>query len=85
MFKPCQSCSMPLSKDGKGGGTEADGRVSLDYCSHCYLDGKFTDPSLTAEQMVERVRAKMKDMHIPGFLARSFTNDIPALRRWAKS
>ena len=88
MFKPkgpyCQSCGMPLSKDAKGGGTEADGRVSTDYCSHCYVDGKFTDPSLTAEQMVERVRAKMKDMHVPGFLAKSFTKDIPTLGRWAK-
>jgi hypothetical protein len=48
---------MPLSKDEKGGATEADGRVSSEYCSHCYVLGKFTDPSLTADQMVERVRA----------------------------
>jgi hypothetical protein len=38
MFKPkgpyCQSCGMPLSKDEKGGGTEADGRKSSQYCSH---------------------------------------------------
>jgi Putative zinc ribbon domain len=70
--------------EGRKGRTEADGRVSTDYCSHCYVDGKFTDPSLTAEQMVERVRAKMKDMHVPGFLAKSFTKDIPTLGRWAK-
>ena len=88
MFKPkgpyCQSCGMPLSKDEKGGGTEADGRVSTEYCSHCHVGGKFTDPSLTANQMIERVRAKMKEMHIPGFLAKSFTKDIPTLGRWVK-
>jgi hypothetical protein len=75
---------MPLSKDEKGGGTEADGRKSSQYCSHCYAGGRFTDPDLTAKQMVEKVRGKMKEMHIPGFLAKSFTKDIPTLGRWAK-
>ena len=88
MFKPkgpyCQSCGMPLSKDEKSGGTEADGRKSSQYCSHCYADGRFTDPDLTADQMVERVRGKMKEMHIPGFLAKSFTKNILMLGRWVK-
>ena len=87
MFKPkgpyCQSCGMPLSKDEKGGGTEADGTKSAEYCSHCYVEGEFTEPSLTANQMVDKVRAKMREMHIPGFLAKSFTKGIPALKRWA--
>jgi len=87
MFKPkgpyCQSCGMPLSKDEKGGGSEADGSKSSEFCSHCYVAGKFTEPEITANQMVEKVKAKMKDMHIPGFLAKSFTKDIPSLKRWA--
>jgi hypothetical protein len=86
MFKPkgpyCQSCGMPMSKDEKGGGTEADGRKSTDYCSHCYVEGRFTEPALSAQQMVEKVQGKMKEMHIPGFLAKSFTKDIPTLKRW---
>ena len=88
MFKPkrpyCQSCGMPLSKDAKGGGSEAEGRVSTEYCSHGYVGGKFTDPSLMAEQIVERVRGKLKQMHIPGFLTNSIAKDIPTLGRWAK-
>ena len=87
MFKPkgpyCQSCGMPLSKDEKGGGSEADGSKSSEFCSHCYVAGKFTEPEITANQMVEKVKAKMKDMHVPGFLAKSFTKDIPSLKRWA--
>lgn len=87
MFKPkgpyCQSCGMPLSKDEKGGGTEADGTKSAEYCSHCYVSGRFTEPNLTAEQMVEKVQGKMKEMHMPGFLARAFSKGIPTLRRWA--
>ena len=86
MFGPkgpfCQSCGMPLSKDPVGGGTEVDGSKSAEYCSHCYARGKFTLPDLTVAQMVERVQAKMKEMHIPGFLAKSFTKNIPELKRW---
>jgi hypothetical protein len=74
---------MPLSKDAKGGGTEVDGGKSSDYCSHCYLGGKFTEPELAVNQMVEKVHAKMTKMHVPGFLARRFTKDIPTLKRWA--
>lgn len=87
MFKPkgpvCQSCGMPLSKDEKGGGSEADGAKSALYCSHCYAAGQFTQPDMTAEQMVQFVQAKLKEMHIPGFLAKRFTKDIPTLERWA--
>lgn len=86
MFGPkgpfCQSCGMPLSKDEKGGGTEASGVTSTEYCSHCYLDGRFTVPNLTAEQMMARVQGKMKEMHIPGFIAKGLTKRIPELKRW---
>ncbi len=30
---------MPLSKDPRGGGTNADGSKSSEYCSHCYSAG----------------------------------------------
>ena len=87
MFGPkgpyCQSCGMPMSKDKKGGGTRADGSRSAEFCSHCFVAGKFTDPDLTAEQMVEKVQANMRKIHVPGFLARRFTKDIPSLKRWA--
>ena len=86
MFGPkgpfCQSCGMPLSKDEKGGGTEADGSISSEYCSHCYVSGQFTQPDITVDQMVELVRGKLKEMHLPGFLAKAFTKDIPKLKRW---
>jgi len=87
MFKSkgpiCQSCGMPLSRDKQGGGTLADGSRSSDFCSHCYAGGVFTHPELTVEQMVERVQTKMREMHVPGFLAKRLTKDIPHLKRWA--
>jgi hypothetical protein len=86
MFKPkgpfCQSCGMPLSKDEHGGGTESDGTRTTTYCSHCYREGKFTEPNLTLEKMITKVEGKMRQMHIPSFLTKHFTKDIPTLQRW---
>ena len=78
----CQSCGMPLSRDQLGGGTDADGSPSTEYCSHCYQSGRFTEPSISVDEMMSKVEGKLREMHIPGFLARRFTKDIPRLRRW---
>jgi Putative zinc ribbon domain len=47
----CQSCGMPLKADPKGGGTNADGTSSPEYCSYCYVNGSFVNPDMTVEQM----------------------------------
>ena len=79
----CQSCGMPLSKDPKGGGTEANGALSTKYCSLCYQNGKFVEPHLTVDQMVTKVKKIMQEqMHIPGFLAGLFAKRTRKLERW---
>jgi hypothetical protein len=89
MFGPkgpfCQSCGMPLSRDALGGGTDADGTRSTEYCSHCYQSGRFTEPNLSVEEMMTKVEGKFRGMHIPGFLARRFTRNIPSLSRWQRA
>jgi Putative zinc ribbon domain len=80
--KNCQSCGMPLKRDEKGGGTNADGTKSVMYCSHCYQEGQFTQPNLTVEEMKDRVKMKLKEFGFPGFLAGIFTRNIPQLERW---
>lgn len=80
--KFCQSCGMPLKRDEKGGGSNADGTKSLKYCSYCYQDGKFTRPDFSAKQMQQLVKEKMKELGFPGFLAGFFTYGIPKLERW---
>lgn len=80
--KNCQSCGMPLKRDEKGGGTNADGSRSTIYCSHCYQQGRFTIPDMTREQMRQRVKGKLKEFRFPGFLAGFFTRGIPRLERW---
>lgn len=81
-YKNCQSCGMPLKKDANGGGTNADGSKSLVYCSHCFLNGKFTLPNITVNDMQLRVKDKLKEFGFPGFLAGFFTKNIPNLERW---
>ena len=84
MAKNCQSCGMPLKRDELGGGTEADGSKSAKFCSHCYQEGKFVLPDLTADEMKLRVKAKLREFGIPGFLSGFFTRGIPKLERWKK-
>lgn len=82
IYKNCQSCGMPLKKDEKTAGTEADGTKSNMYCSHCYENGEFTMPDITVIGMQERVMDKMVEMKFPKFLAKIFTRNIPKLERW---
>ncbi|NMH28894.1 zinc ribbon domain-containing protein [Flavobacterium silvaticum] len=82
VYKNCQSCGMPLRKSPNGGGTNADGSISTTYCSHCFENGSFTRPDVTADEMQQIVIGKMKEMKIPGFLAKFFAKGVPNLRRW---
>ena len=83
--KHCQSCGMPMKRDANGGGTNADGSKSTIYCSHCYADGRFTLPDITASEMQERVKGKLVEFGIPRFLTGLFTGGIPKLGRWKKA
>lgn len=81
-YRNCQSCGMPMKRDEKGGGSNADGSRSSTYCSHCYERGQFTAPDITAAEMQERVRGKLKDYGFPSFAAKLMTRGIPRLQRW---
>ncbi len=83
-YQNCQSCGMPLKRDPKGGGTNADGTLSTVYCSHCYEKGQFAMPNITMEEMKVRVKGKLKEFGFPGFLTGLFTRNIPSLERWKK-
>jgi len=73
---------MPMKRDEAGGGTNEDGSKSGKYCSHCWIDGRFTAPDMTATEMRALVRDKLKTMGFPGFLTGLFTRGIPKLERW---
>lgn len=56
----CESCGMPLARD-EDAGTEADGSLSVRYCTYCYRDGGFTEPGLTREGAVEQYAPMMAE------------------------
>lgn len=76
---------MPMEGD-KDHGTNADGTRHKKYCRFCFQKGKFTEPRITMEQMIEKVIGIMmlqkvmeerEVRHIAGII-------IPALERWSK-
>ncbi|MBS1687173.1 MAG: zinc ribbon domain-containing protein, partial [Bacteroidetes bacterium] len=69
-------------KSPNGGGTNEDGTISDMYCAYCYKEGKFVKPDWTVDEMQAYVKAKMKELGFPGFLAGAFTKGIPKLERW---
>ncbi|MBA3572629.1 MAG: hypothetical protein H0W34_11820 [Pyrinomonadaceae bacterium] len=73
---------MPLSHDEKGGGTDADGGRSSDFCSYCYRNGRFTQPRLTLEQMIAKAQAKLREMRVPEIIVRRASGHISKLSRW---
>ena len=84
MEKFCQSCSMPL--EDKVLGKNADGSKNAFYCIYCYENGKFTDPDITMDQMIDKcaeIMSKMEKMNIEE--AKSILEkSIPNLKRWQK-
>lgn len=44
-----------------------------------------SEPTISLDEMMARVEGKLREMHIPGFLARRSTRNIPQLRRWQRA
>ncbi len=65
-------------------GTNGDGSLAAKYCSICYRDGKFVEPSLTLDQMVLRSTNHMIDeLGFPAERAQQLAlSVIPTLQRW---
>lgn len=78
----CQSCGMPAEK-AEDYGTNTDGSKSKDYCHFCFTKGKFTDPDITLEQMIDKVVEYAKQLKVPADKAKEMVKDfIPQLKRW---
>ncbi len=80
----CQSCGMPLDKDPNQGGTNSDQSRSDQYCSFCFLNGKFTDEGITLQEKIDKnVRMAVARLNIPKDQARQMAESIlPFLARW---
>ncbi len=82
MAKRCESCGMPLKKDPAGGGTEADGTRSDQYCSLCYEAGAFRHPDVSVNEFQAHCVKALVDKGMPRIMAWLFTREIPNLPRW---
>ncbi len=78
----CQSCGMPFKADPQGGGTNADGTCSREYCSYCFVGGRFVNPDMTVDAMRALVIEKLRERGYPGFVARFFASGLDRLKRW---
>ncbi len=77
----CQSCSMPLERPGDFG-ANADGSKNKEYCHYCYQKGKFTEPDITRDQMIEKCAGIIKQMNISEAQIEQTRKFIPMLKRW---
>jgi len=75
---------MPLKQDPQGGGKNANGSISDEYCSFCYHKGKFTQPDITVKEMQQFLKSKLKDLGYPWFVASIFAMRVKKLKRWKK-
>ncbi len=87
MKKICQSCSTVLIQ-GKADyrGTELKGERSDKYCNRCYLNGKFQNPDMTLEQMIEQNAKAVTEAKMGKFKKWLFLKSQPKilknLERW---
>ena len=82
----CQSCGMPLGTEGYYG-TNADGSEEKTYCKFCFQFGKFTQPGMTLQDMIESsVHFMTKDLGFTEIEASRISHEIiPGLKRWKKT
>ncbi len=81
-FKNCQSCGMPLKRDEKGGGTNADKSISKKYCSYCYENGEFIYKGNNVLEFQEYCKQKMMEGGHSRFFSWLFTRGMKRLVRW---
>lgn len=80
----CQSCRIPMEKP-EDFGTDIRGFKNNDYCTHCFEDGKFVDPHITIDDMIDRVSNIIAEkIQIPKIDAEQMLRPlIRTLKRWS--
>ena len=82
--KICQSCGMPLHKEGDFG-TNASGSKSEEYCFHCFQNGIFLDEGITLQEKIDKNVKFAVQMGMSEHEARKMAlNLLPELKRWKK-
>jgi len=82
IYKNCQSCGMPLKRDAKGGGSNADGSLSMKYCSYCFEKGEFIYKGNDVYAFQDYCKQKMMEGGHSKFTSWLFTRGMKRLERW---
>ncbi len=79
----CQSCAMPMENNDLFG-INADGSKSEEFCTYCFKNGKFTEPDIAMQEMIDKCVGIMAQQGImPEKQARDLmAKTIPTLKRW---
>ncbi len=74
---------MPMLKP-EDFGTASDGWRQNEYCRYCFADGRFLQPNVTVDQMIEFVAKPMAEATgLSEDAARAAARDfLPHLARW---
>lgn len=85
--KMCQSCGQQL-KQGQADlrGTNGDKTRCDIYCNQCYLNGKFQEPYITADEMIDRniklMQASNANKLAKWTYKRFYPRLVKSLKRW---
>jgi len=66
-------------------GTDSDEEINKDYCTHCFQNGKFTNPNISLKEQIEKSTAMVEKMGWSEEKAHHMEEaTIPRLKRWRK-
>lgn len=78
---------MPINATFDNLGSKTDGTPSLEYCKYCFLDGEFSNPTLSLDDMIQNSVSFMTgSLSFTPEAAAKMSNDVvPKLGRWVES
>jgi hypothetical protein len=79
----CQSCGMPLYGEYKKFSQKDTNGTDSIYCTMCYQDGRFLNPDIKIEEMVEIGVGFMKAVMNEEEARKQLQGFLPQLKRWA--
>lgn len=81
--KNCQSCGIDLNSDDTFIKI-SDEEKKISYCSHCYLNEIFTEPDLTYDEMIIKVKNRLKELGANKIQIFFYLERLKNLDRWRK-
>lgn len=82
--KNCQSCGINLSSDIEYSNNSEEEKKRINYCSNCYSNEQFTERDLTYDEMVIKIKNRLKELGANKIQIIFYLTKIKHLDRWRK-